>query len=199
MPSYSSEILFYDLAFAIAYTFNSQTDEVTHLVEGCIRNERSAQERLYTLFYGRMMAVVRRYIDQPEQAEEILNNGFLKAFQKMDKYKFNGSFEGWLRKIIFRSVSDYVRANVRYTEHTVLDDRDEFVEKQTADRLYYNQLLALVHELPPATRAVFNMFVMEGFTHREISKMLDISEGTSKWHISEARKELKEKIETLDR
>lgn len=187
------------MAFAIAYTFNSQTDEVAHLVEGCIRNERSAQERLYTLFYGRMMAVVRRYIDQPEQAEEILNNGFLKAFQKMDKYKFNGSFEGWLRKIIFRSVSDYVRANVRYTEHTVLDDRDEFVEKQTADRLYYNQLLALVHELPPATRAVFNMFVMEGFTHREISKMLDISEGTSKWHISEARKELKEKIETLDR
>lgn len=170
-----------------------------HLVQACARNERAAQERIYTLFYGRMMALVRRYIDQPEQAEEILNNGFLKAFQKIDKFNYTGSFEGWLRKIVFRSVSDYVRANVRYTEHTVLDDRDEFVEKEIGDRIYYNQLLNLVQELAPATRLVFNLFVMEGFTHREISKMLEISEGTSKWHISEARKELKLKIELLDK
>lgn len=186
------------MAFALAYTVNTQTDEVTLLIQGCVRNERAAQERIYTLFYGRMMSLVRRYIDQPEQAEEILNNGFLKAFQKIDKFKFNGSFEGWLRKIVFRSVSDYVRANVRYSDHTVLDAKDEFVEKEIGDRIYYNQLLNLVQELPPATRLVFNLFVMEGFTHREISKMLEISEGTSKWHISEARKELKQKIELLD-
>lgn len=190
---------FYNLAFALAYTINTQTDEVTHLIQGCVRNERAAQERIYTLFYGRMMALVRRYIDHTEQAEEILNNGFLRAFQKIHKYNFTGSFEGWLRKIVFRSVSDYVRQNVRYTEHTVLEDRDEYVEKSTADRLYYHQLLNLVQELTPATRLVFNLFVMEGFTHREISKMLDISEGTSKWHISEARKELKHKIELLER
>ena len=145
-----------------------------------------------------MMAVVRRYIDQQEQAEEVLNNGFLRAFQKVSQYNFQGSFEGWLRKIVFHSVSDYVKSNVRYNENTVLIEKDELVHKDHADRLYYNQLLQLVQGLPDATRAVFNMYVMEGFSHKEIGKMLNISEGTSKWHLSEGRKQLKNKIEKLE-
>ena len=186
------------MAFALAYTINTQTDELMLLIQGCVKNERAAQERVYTLFYGRMMALVRRYIDQPEQAEEVLNNGFLRAFKKIHQYTFSGAFEGWLRKIVFHAVSDYVRENVRYKEHTVLDAKDEYVHRDDADRLYYNDLLKLVHELPQATRTVFNLFVLEGFSHKEISKLLSISEGTSKWHISEARKSLKKKIETLN-
>lgn len=181
----------------MAYRVSSQTSELEELIHGCIRNERSAQEQLYRLFYPRMMAVVRRYINQEAQAEEILNNGFLRAFQKIRQYTFQGSFEGWLRKIVFHAISDYIKQNVRYNEQIVLVEKDEYIHKDHADRLYYNQLLELVQSLPDATRAVFNMYVMEGFAHKEIGKLLGISEGTSKWHLSEGRRILKDKIEKL--
>ncbi len=163
-----------------------------------MRNERSAQEKLYHLFYPRMMGVVRRYIDHIEQAEEVLNNGFLRAFQKIDQYTFQGSFEGWLRKIVFHAVSDYVKQNSRYNEKIMLVEKDQYVEKDHADRLYYNQLLEMVQTLPVATKSVFNMYVMEGLSHKEIGKVLGISEGTSKWHLSEGRRILKDKIEKLN-
>lgn len=185
------------MSIALAYTVPGQTTELQELIQGCIRNERTAQEKVYRLFYSRMMAVVRRYIDQQEQAEEVLNNGFLRAFQKVEQYTFQGSFEGWLRKIVFHSVSDYVKQNIRYSEHIVLAEKDEYIQKDHADRLYYNQLLELVQSLPDATRTVFNMYVMEGFAHKEIGKILGISEGTSKWHLSEGRRLLKDKIERL--
>ena len=179
----------------MAYPVSGQTSELENLIRGCIRNERAAQENLYRMFYPRMMAVVRRYIDRDEQAEEVLNNGYLRAFQKIGQYTFQGSFEGWLRKIVFHAVSDYVKQNARYNEKVVLAEKDEYIQKDHADRLYYNQLLKLVQGLPDATRAVFNMYVMEGYSHKEIGKMLNISEGTSKWHLSEGRRQLKDKIE----
>lgn len=102
-----------------------------------------------------------------------------------------------MRKIIFHAVSDYVKQNNRYSEKVILVEKDEVVHKDHADKLYYDQLLQLVQLLPDATRTVFNMYVMEGFTHKEIGNLLGISEGTSKWHLSEGRKLLKEKIEKL--
>lgn len=185
------------MPIALTYTVPGQMSELEELIRGCIRNERSAQEQLYHLFYARMMGVVRRYIDQEMQAEEVLNNGFLRAFQKIDQYAFQGSFEGWLRKIVFHAVSDYVKQNARYNEKIVLVEKDQYVHKDHADKLYYNQLLELVQSLPAATRSVFNMYVMEGYSHKEIGKALNISEGTSKWHLSEGRRVLKEKIEKL--
>lgn len=179
----------------MAYSVPGQASELEELIQGCIRNERSAQEKVYKLFYPKMMAVVKRYIDHDMQAEEVLNNGFLRAFQKADKYTFQGSFEGWLRKIIFHAVSDYVKQNVKYNEKVILIEKDQFVHKDHADRLYYNELLEMIHALPGSTRAVFNMYVIEGYPHKEIGKMLGISEGTSKWHLSEGRRILKEKIE----
>jgi RNA polymerase sigma-70 factor (ECF subfamily) len=95
-------------------------------------------------------------------------------------------------------VSDYVKQNCRYNEKVVLIEKDELVYKDHADKLYYDQLLKLVQALPEATRNVFNMYVMEGLTHKEIGNLLGISEGTSKWHLSEGRKLLKEKIEKLE-
>jgi len=185
------------LPIALAYTVAGQTTELQELIQGCIRNERSAQEKVYKLFYSKMMALVKRYIDQDMQAEEVLNNGFLRAFQKVEQYTFQGSFEGWLRKIVFHAVSDYVKQNIKYSEKIMLVEKDQYVHKDHADRLYYDQLLQLVQSLPGATRAVFNMYVMEGFSHKEIGKMLGISEGTSKWHLSEGRRILKDKIEKL--
>lgn len=185
------------MPIALAYTVPGQASELEELISGCARNERASQEQLYKLFYPKMMAVVRRYIDHYEQAEEVLNNGFLRAFQKIDQYTFQGSFEGWLRKIVFHSVSDYVKQNTRYTEKIMLVEKDEYVHKDHADKMYYEQLLKLVQDLPDATRSVFNMYIMEGFSHKEIGKMLGISEGTSKWHLSEGRRILKDKIEKL--
>ncbi len=186
------------MSIALAYPVSGQTSELEDLIRGCIRNERAAQETLYRTFYPRMMAVVRRYIDRDEQAEEVLNNGYLRAFQKIGQYTFQGSFEGWLRKIVFHAVSDYVKQHARYNKKVVLAEKDEYIHKDHADRLYYNQLLKLVHGLPDATRAVFNMYVMEGYSHKEIGKTLGISEGTSKWHLSEARRQLKDKIERAE-
>lgn len=185
------------MTLALAYNVPGQTSELEELIQGCMRNQRSAQEKLYHMFYAKMMGVVKRYIDQQEQAEEVLNNGYLRAFQKIDQYTFQGSFEGWLRKIVFHAVSDYVKQNIKYSEKVVLVEKDQLIHKDHADRLYYNQLLEMVQSLPDATRSVFNMYVMEGFSHKEIGKMLGISEGTSKWHLSEGRRILKEKIEKL--
>ena len=186
------------MSIALAYTAHDQVSELEQLIQGCLRNERSAQERLYKLFYPKMMAMVRRYIDNTMQAEEVMNNGYLRAFQKLNQYNFQGSFEGWLRKIIFHAVSDYVKQNSRYNEKVVLAEKDEVVNKDLADKMYYDQLLQLVQELPDATRAVFNMYVMDGFTHKEIGNYLGISEGTSKWHLSEGRRQLKERIQKAE-
>lgn len=186
------------MSLALAYSVSGNASELEQLIQGCIRNERSAQEKLYRLFYPKMMALVRRYIDQEEQAEEVMNNGYLRAFQKIKQYNFQGSFEGWLRKIVFHAVADYVKQNAKYSAQIVLVEKDEYVRKDHADKLYYDQLVQLVQALPDATRTVFNMYVMDGFTHKEIGNLLGISEGTSKWHLSEGRRVLKEKIEKLE-
>lgn len=187
------------MPITLAYSITDRTtDELTELIEGCVRNERTAQERLYRLFYPKMMGVVRRYIDHVEQAEEVINNGFLRAFQRISQFNYKGSFEGWLRKIVFHAVSDYVKKNMKYNKNVLLIDKDEYIHKDLGNKLYYDELMALVQDLPPATRAVFNMYVIDGFSHKEIGKTLEISEGTSKWHLSEGRKQLKEKILKLN-
>lgn len=186
---------------SVALVYNNvsvKTDELQELIYGCSRNERGAQAKLYHLFYPRMMSMVRRYFPEQMQAEEILNNGFLRAFQKIDSYSFKGSFEGWLRRIIFHAVADYASSNTKYKENVLLIEKDEFVHKDHAGRLYYNDLVNLIHELPEATRNVFNMFVLDDLPHKQIAKILGISEGTSKWHVSEARRMLKEKVEKLN-
>lgn len=187
------------MSVALAYNNVSvKTDELQELIDGCVRNERGAQGKLYHLFYPRMMSMVKRYFPEPVHAEEILNNGFLRAFQKIDTFGFKGSFEGWLRRIVFHAVADYASSNVKYKQNIVLIEKDEFVHKDHAGRLYYNDLMNLVQELPVATRTVFNMFVLDDLPHKQIAQALNISEGTSKWHVSEARRMLKEKVERLN-
>lgn len=187
------------MSFALAYTnILTGTSELEALISGCARNERGAQGKIYELFYPRMMGMVRRYFPAHELAEEILNNGFLRAFQKIDNYGFKGSFEGWLRKIIFHAVSDYAKTQVKYSENILLVEKDEFVLRDAASSLYYDDLMKLVYELPETARVVFNMYVFDDQSHKDISKTLGISEGTSKWYLSEARKTLKQKIEKLE-
>ncbi|MNU63673.1 ECF RNA polymerase sigma factor SigE [compost metagenome] len=184
------------MSFSLAYhNVLTSTSELEALITGCVRNERGAQAKLYELFYPKMMGMVRRYFPASELAEEILNNGFLRAFQKMGSYGFKGSFEGWLRKIVFHSVSDFAKSQVKYSDNVLLVEKDEFVLKDAASNMYYDDLMKLVYSLPETARVVFNMYVFEDLSHKEISKHIGISEGTSKWYLSEARKILKEKIE----
>lgn len=185
------------MPIALPYSDADKPYELQEIITGCVRNERSAQEKLYRMFYPRMIALACRYLNQKSLAEDAVNNGFLKAFRKIDKYSYQGSFEGWLRKIVLRAVLDYIRENGKYNEKVVLVEKEEYINKDLGDRMYYEQLLKLVQSLPETTRAVFNLSVMEGLPHKEIAEMLGMSEGTSKWHLSEGRRMLKEKIERL--
>lgn len=175
-----------------------QADELEELIEGCSRNERGAQNKLYELFYPKMMSLVRRYFPDEAAAEEILNNGFLRVFQKIDKYGFKGPFEGWMRRIFRHEVGNYVKRNLTYNEQIKLVEKEEYVRKDFVQHLYYKDLLQLVQGLPERMRIAFNFFAIDGMSHKEISELLKISEGTSKWYVSEARKVLKIKIEELN-
>ena len=177
------------------HTMLGHRSELEKLIEDCIRNNRVAQEKLYHLFFPRMMAFVRRYIDIKIDAIKVLNTGFKHAYMSIKLYAFEGSFEGWLRKHIFYSVTDYVKLITRFSPQGFIIERDEFISKDSTDRVYYDQLVSLIEGLPAPTRAVFNMYVMEGFTHKEICKVLEISQSTSKWYLSSGRATLKEKIE----
>jgi RNA polymerase sigma-70 factor (ECF subfamily) len=149
------------------------------------------------MFHPKMISVALRYVNDRSQAEDIVNMGFLKCFQKIDKYTFQGSFEGWLRKIVLRTALDSLKSNEKYNDKVVFVEKEEFIERDHGERMYFDQLMKLVNELPKTTKIVFNLSVMEGFQHKEIAEMLGMSEGTSKWHLSEGRRILKEKIEHL--
>ncbi len=165
------------------------------LVDGCIRNDRLFQELLYRRFFAKMIAMCLRYTNDREQALEIVNDGFLRVFKKLDTFKFKGSLEGWIRRIVYHSVSDYFRKNSKYLERIVLEEKDSELEATAHADLYANDIMGLVGQLPPATQQVFKLYAIEGYTHPEIAKKLNISDGTSKWHLSEARKKLRHLLE----
>ncbi len=168
------------------------------IVEGCARNERSFQEILYRRHFGVMMRMCMRYTDgDKERAFEMLNDGFLKVFNKIHTFEFKGSLEGWIRRLIFHAISDYFKSNRTYVENVVLEDYDSTVgsAERSLSPLYFEDLLKLVDQLPPATREVFRLYAIEGFTHPEIAEQQNISIGTSKWHLSTARDKLKTMID----
>ncbi|MBL7712414.1 MAG: sigma-70 family RNA polymerase sigma factor [Chitinophagaceae bacterium] len=181
----------------LSYTEAHNPADLQLIIASCARNERSGQEKLYKMFQSRMMSVAIRYAQDRSSAEDIVNMGFLKCFQKIEKYNFQGSFEGWLRKIVLRTALDMLRMNEKYNDKVVFVEKEEFIERDHGDRMYYDQLLQLIETLPKTTKIVFNLSVMEGLQHKEIAELLGMSEGTSKWHLSEGRRILKEKIEHL--
>lgn len=161
------------------------------LVRGCCRNDRFFQEKLYRRFFPTMERMVRRYTSDPDVALVILNNGFLKVFQKIDTYTFAGSLEGWVRRIVFRSLADYFRSQKKQIPMLELDGRDAPTVEGALDRLFLEDLLELVDQLPPISKEVFRLYCIEGYNHREISATLAMGEGTSKWHLSKAREKLR--------
>jgi RNA polymerase sigma factor (sigma-70 family) len=170
------------------------------IVNGCVRNERQFQEILYRRHFPTMMRMCLRHANgDEERALEMLNDGFLRVFKKIETFEFKGSLEGWIRRLVFHAISDYFRSNRNYLDNTVFEDDNMplmRVTEEVSDQLYYEDLLKLVETLPPATRAVFQFYAIEGFSHKEIADKLNITEGTSKWHLSTARDKLKLLIKT---
>jgi RNA polymerase sigma-70 factor (ECF subfamily) len=167
-------------------------------LQGCAKGELQSQEVFYRRFYPAMMALVKRYTDDKDECTSILNNAFLKAFRKIGSFRNEGSLEGWLRRIVIHAVSDYFRYRHQPQEipHDTVPDN---VSKNTSIEIPYDYqlLLKLFEGLPPSTRAVVNLFIIEGYGHKEIGSIMGISENTSKWHVAEGRKLLQQKLNIL--
>lgn len=168
----------------------SITPEDIDLVNGCIANDRRAQERLYKQFYGTMMGICLRYAHGEDDAIEILHNGFLKVYKNIHRFDpMKAGLYTWIRSIMIHSAIDHIRQNNKHNRLVEIGGTTEpHIDSEAISRLNKQELLRLIRNLPPATQAVFNLYIIEGFTHKEIGAMMSISEGTSKWHLSEARR-----------
>lgn len=170
------------------------------LINGCIKNNRLAQQRLYERYYGKMMGVCARYASHHEQAAEMLNMGFYKVFKTLDSFKKNGgNLEAWIYRIMVNTAIDYLRSEIRHQhsdiENTIYaEDSSDVIGDMSAEHI-----LELVNALSPAYRMVFNLYAVEGYNHPEIAGMLGISEGTSRSNLAKARANLQEKIIKLNK
>ena len=166
----------------------NQNISESDLISGCLRGDRRMQEALYSRFSPRMYAVCLRYAGNSEEAQDILQEGFIKVFKKMDSFRSEGSFEGWVRRIFVNTAIEHFRRK-RYLMPVTEKEENTIEGKYTSvlDDLAEKDILGLVRELSPGYRTVFNMYVVEGYTHKEIADMLGISEGTSKSQLSRAK------------
>jgi len=167
------------------------------LIRGCMESDRRMQEELYRRFSPRMYAVCLRYAGNAEEAEDILQEGFIKVFKKLDSFRNEGSFEGWIRRIFVNTAIEHFRRK-KYLLPVTEKEENTIEGKYTSvlDELGAKDIMALVQELSPGYRTVFNMYVVEGYTHKEIADQLGISEGTSKSQLSRAKVILQDMVRT---
>lgn len=168
------------------------------LLEGCRRGDRAAQRELYNRFAPKMYGVCLRYAANAEEAEDILQEGFIKVFRKIGSFRGEGSFEGWVRRIFVNTAIEHYRKKVYLqpiTEHE--EDTVEGNLLSVLDNLAERDIINLVQQLSPGYRTVFNMYVVEGYTHKQIAEQLGISEGTSKSQLSRAKQILQELVQTF--
>ena len=173
-------------------------EQLKAIIEGCLQNNRRSQEELFKLFYGKMLSVCLRYVGDRDTAQEILQEGFIKIFEKMGAFDYKGSFEGWIRRIVANTAIDAIRKSKKDPYLTDNDNdfklgaEDAIVNQENLDTMDLKAEIAMeaVQKLSPAYRAVFNLYVLEDYTHKEISEILGISEGTSKSNLAKARMNL---------
>lgn len=162
------------------------------LVTDCKAGKPGAQKALYELFAGKMFAICLRYASDKMSAEDILQNGFIKIFKNMDSFKELGALEGWMRKIMVNTAIEHYRKTARMHRVTeITPELEEPVAPSVLDALQLNDLLHLIEKLPDGYRLVFNMHIIEGYSHKEIADKLGITEGGSKSQLSRARQILK--------
>lgn len=173
------------------------TTDITSLIEGCQKGNRKAQELLYRQYYRVMVALCLRYTRNDADAVEVLNTGFLKVFRNIGRYDpAQAGLYAWIRTIMINSCLDFIKQKEKTIPSRELEQAaDVHIPAEAVLKMKAEELLALVRELPPATQAVFNLYVLEGYGHKEIVQLLHISEGTSKWHLNAARKLLQQRLQ----
>ena len=173
-----------------------EPENLNEILDGCRKDDRKAQEKLYRSYYKAMMSLCLRYTKNEEDALEVINTGFLKIYKNI--YRYTPAKAGlftWMRTIIVNSCLDFIKAKQKTFHADEFNQVQEVeIQPEAISKIKSAELLGLIRELPPATQAVFNLYVTEGYNHKEIGKLMNISEGTSKWHLSEARKILQQKI-----
>jgi RNA polymerase sigma-70 factor (ECF subfamily) len=169
---------------------------IEDLIERCKAGERKAQESLYKQFASKMMGVCMRYATDRMEAEDMLQNGFIRVFQKIADFRGDGSFEGWMRRIMVHCSIEYYRKHHKMLQVADLGDtgNEPSVNAVAMANLDAKDLMGLIQQLSPGYRMVFNLYAIEGYSHREIGEIMGISEGASKSQLSRARTILKEQI-----
>jgi len=165
------------------------------LIQGCIAGDRRMQEELYKRFSSKMYAVCLRYAGNGDDAQDILQDGFVKIYKNLSRFRSEGSFEGWVRRIFVNTAIEHLR---RKTYLKPIAEKEEntipYKETTVLDSLGEKDIINLISQLSPGYRTVFNMYVVEGYTHKEVGDILGISEGTSKSQLARARTILQDKV-----
>lgn len=161
------------------------------LIDDCKKGNRSSQKELYKQFYSYGMNVCLHYSKNKQEAQEIMNDGFLKVFKNIHQFEFKGAFKAWLRKILVRTALDYHKKHHKHSETLEIRYLQEpSIGNPAIDRLTLNRVLEIVQQLPPSYRTTYLLHVVEGYSHPEIAKNLGVSVGTSKSNLAKAKKKL---------
>jgi RNA polymerase sigma-70 factor (ECF subfamily) len=166
------------------------------MIESCLHNDKAAQKLLYESFAPKMYAVCLRYASKRIQADDILQEAFIKVFRFLPTFRFTGSFEGWIRKIVVRIALDHIQKYAEKWEEMDenLSEEYKIVPDDAISNLSVQELQAMIQELPEGKRIIFNLYAFEGYSHKEIAEMLNISVMTSKAQYSKAKKILQDKL-----
>lgn len=177
----------------------SELKDEREIIDGCLKNNRRAQKTLYQAYSSKFLGICLRYAKDRQEAEDVLQEGFIKIFNRIGQYSGSGSFEGWMKRIIINTAITNYRQNLkRYNQVDVANLTEDEIEIKAEDFEYtYEELLKVVQSLPTGYRMVFNMFAIEGYQHKEIAAMLEIDVATSKSQYSRARKLLQKKLVEL--
>lgn len=168
------------------------------LINGCLRNDRHSQELLYRKYAGKMYGICLSYTGDREEAQDILQEGFVKVFRNIKSYSSQGSFEGWIRKIIVNTAIDYLRGRKQGDEFIEMENIYDHTDYHNVlDDLALSDILDQIKNLPRGARMVFNLYAVEGYSHKEIARILNINEGTSKSQFNRARSILTDLLEKL--
>jgi len=173
-----------------------QFSDEEELISGCLSGNRQAQRQLYDTYSRRFMAICLRYLKDQEQSEDVMIQSFMKIFEKLSQFQGKGSFEGWMKRIVVTQALMALRSNRHLTLSVSLEEATDNLES-TAEltQLEAAELMDLVQSLPLGYRTVFNLFAIEGYSHKEIAEMLGIDEGTSRSQFAKARKVLQQQIQ----
>ncbi len=171
------------------------------LVEGCRRQDRIVQRQLYERFAGKLFVVCKRYIRDPDEAEDVLQDAFVKIFRHIDSFRFECPLEAWLKRVVINTALKHIRKQKPWEQTSDIQDLAPVLPQadESLPTLNYQYLLKLIQELPPGCRTVFNLYAIEGYNHVEIADLLDIAEGTSKSQYARARSLLLQKLKADER